>query len=344
MPKKLKLYTDKNWMITGLQPVILLFPFWGAPKENENDPDRGRFDEYMQKAHEIFEFTQNINDCDAALLPYDHNPDEKITAHSQKIAAEAKAAGKKLILFFNADQFEDIPIDNAIIFRTSFFKSARQKDTFSFPGWSIDFLRGMKEEQWLLKKAKRARVSYTGYVDTLVEPKLTLRRIAGKILKPMKKENYSYGRIYRGKAIRHLLKCKDIDTDFIIREGFWGGTEPDKQKIRNEFKNSLLNSPYAFVTRGAGNYSYRLYEVMSCGRIPLFMNTDAVLPFENLIDWKKHVIWVEDKNLNSLGKALADFHSRTSEKELMAMQKANREIYQTYLSPYGFYRHLHTCL
>jgi hypothetical protein len=163
-----------------------------------------------------------------------------------------------------------------------------------------------------------------------------------EILHPLKKEDLAYGSFIRGKVIRHLKQSKSIDTDFIIRNGFWGGSEPDKQKIREEYRRNLLGSAYAFVTRGAGNFSYRLYEVLSCGRIPVFVNNDSVLPLENLIDWRKHLIWVEEKDISKLDKILLAYHNRISEKDFMALQKTNRRLYETHLSPCGFYRHLHT--
>jgi hypothetical protein len=341
MSKKLRLYSEKSWIPEGKNPAILLFPFWGEPPVDPKDPDVGRFDEYKQRAHEIFEITDSINDCDAVLLPYDHNFERALFEHTKKIALKAKEARKKIVIFYNNDDPTTIPIDNAIVFRTSFFPSEGTKNVFAFPGWSVDFLKDKNPGEFIVTKQEKAIVSYCGYVDNLQEPKRTLRAMVRSMLKPIEKTDIAYGPYIRGKAIRHLLQHKGIGTNFIIREGFWGGTESDKQKVRNEYRENLLSAPYAFVTRGGGNFSYRLYEVMSCGRIPLFINCDSALPYAHIIDWPKHMVWVEESDLENSGNILEHFHKHISPGDFIRLQKANRELYLEYLSPYGFYKNLY---
>jgi len=43
--------------------------------------------------------------------------------------------------------------------------------------------------------------------------------------------------------------------------------------------------------------SYRLYEALCCGRIPVFIDTDCVLPYDFMIDWKKYFVWVDQSEL-----------------------------------------------
>jgi hypothetical protein len=341
MFKKLRLYSEKSWIPEGKYPVILLFPFWGEAPVDPKDPDVGRFDEYKLHANELFEFSNSISDCDAVLLPYDHDFEPAVFNRTKNIALLAEEAGKKLIIFYNNDDPTTIPINNAIVFRTSIFLSEGKKNVFAFPGWSVDFLKGVKPGEFILPKQEKAIVSYCGYVDHLQEPKRTLKRIAKEIFNPIHKKEAIYGPFIRGKAIRHLLRHRGIGTNFIIREGFWGGTESDKQKVRNEYRENLLSAPYAFVTRGGGNFSYRLYEVMSCGRIPVFINCDSALPYDHIIDWKRHMVWVEESDLQNLGSTLAHFHKHISPGDFIRLQKANREVYLEYLSPYGFYKNLY---
>ena len=67
---------------------------------------------------------------------------------------------------------------------------------------------------------------------------------------------------------------------------------------------SVINSEYTLCYRGAANYSLRFYESLCLGRIPLFINTDCMLPFEDRVHWKDVCLWVEEHNLKYIGDAL----------------------------------------
>jgi hypothetical protein len=339
--KKLKIFSDKSWLPQSCNHVIMLYPFWGDIPLIAIDPDFGRFDDYIVQGNQIFEVVDSIEKSDFTVLPFEYSFEASKIDIAKKAAHESKLKGKKMILFFNSDEFKDILVDNSIIFRTSFFKSQQRANEFAFPGWSIDFLKKDQPTDFILPKEKVAKLSYCGYVDYLKEPK---RSIIGKIkalFVSIPKENIEYGSYIRGRAVRTLLGSTLINTDFIIRDGFWAQGITDKLKVRQEYIKNMFNSPYAFVSRGAGNFSYRLYEVMSCGRIPVFVNTDSVLPFENEIDWKKQMVWIKEADINKMALKISDFHNSVSEIDFLNLQKQNRHIYETYLSPVGFFKQLH---
>lgn len=102
----------------------------------------------------------------------------------------------------------------------------------------------------------------------------------------------------------------------------------------------MIDSLYGIATRGGGNFSYRLYELLSCGRIPVFIDTDSVLPFDTLIDWKKHVVWVEKQKLSSIDRILLEFHRSKTPEELKQIQINNRRLYEDHISPIGFHKTL----
>ena len=129
-----------------------------------------------------------------------------------------------------------------------------------------------------------------------------------------------------------------IQTNFIFRDSFWASEVKDKNQARLEYVNNMLLSTYSLVARGGGNFSYRFYEVLSLGRIPVFINTDSVLPFENLIDWKKQLIWIEKTDIKNIDKHLLSFHTNKTANEIIAIQNSNRTLYETFLSPLGFFK------
>jgi hypothetical protein len=322
----------------------MLYPFWGDIALAENDPDHGRFDEYIANGKEVFEWVDTINASDYVVLPFEYAFDKDRISLAENIALEAKKYHKKLIVFFNSDDTRDITIDNTIVFRTSFFKSQQRANEFAFPGWSIDFMKKMKPTSLLLPKANTPKISYCGYVDYLEAPKKSVLGKIKALFVGIQKESLEYGSYIRGKAVRILRTSKLVACDFIIRDGFWAQGIDDKLKVREEYMANMFNSPYALVTRGAGNFSYRLCEVMSCGRIPVFINTDSILPCEQLINWRKQTVWIEEKELKNIDQHIANFHKFISDADFKDLQQQNRKLYETYLSPLGFFKHLYSHL
>ena len=93
-----------------------------------------------------------------------------------------------------------------------------------------------------------------------------------------------------------MEKSNDIKTEFIRRSRYKGGTtnkEDLSKRLKKEFFKNMNNTDYTLCVRGTGNFSARMYETLALGRIPIFVNTDCILPFNNKIDWDKHVVWVE---------------------------------------------------
>ena len=56
-----------------------------------------------------------------------------------------------------------------------------------------------------------------------------------------------------------------------------------------KFKRIMRNSIFSLCPRGFGPTSFRLYEAIQMGTIPVYIaeKNEHVLPFANKIDWKK---------------------------------------------------------
>ena len=80
---------------------------------------------------------------------------------------------------------------------------------------------------------------------------------------------------------------------------------------------------------------------MCYGRIPVFINTDCVLPFEDMIDYKNHIVFVEEKELDYLPEKIKEFCEKNN---LLDAQLKCRKIWENYLSPSGFFRNIEKIL
>jgi hypothetical protein len=83
-----------------------------------------------------------------------------------------------------------------------------------------------------------------------------------------------------------------LETNFIFKMTFWDGKPGDKQTIK-DFDDTIESSEFVFSPRGAGNYSYRFYQALKAGRIPVVTNEELVMPFKDgLIDWNSICVFI----------------------------------------------------
>ena len=68
------------------------------------------------------------------------------------------------------------------------------------------------------------------------------------------------------------------------------------------------------------------------GKIPIFVNTDCLLPLEHEIDWKKHTVWVEWNERNQIAERVFEFHAKLTNEQFKSLQKSNRQLWKEKLS------------
>ncbi len=112
------------------------------------------------------------------------------------------------------------------------------------------------------------------------------------------------------------------------------------EDTRKRFVDTLLNSDYALCVKGDANSSVRFYEALSLGRIPLFVDTECVLPLKDQIAYRDFCVFVDWRDINRIGDILADFHEKCSPEQFKKMQMKAREAYEKYLRIDAFSSHL----
>jgi hypothetical protein len=241
----------------------------------------------------LFEYTKTIEECDLCIIPFKYNKsDQRITDYCD----QAKLYNKSVVCFINDDTSENFEIrSNLYLFRTSTTSKRINKNERVLPVIVPDhFPLHIK----LPTSSENRTVAFCGYVGN--------------------------GRL---KTIEQFAKAYNA-TNFIYRYGFWAPEIKSKQKARQEFYNNLLTGSFSLCMRGNGNFSYRLYEALSFGRIPILIDTDCVLPFSSIIDWSQHIIKVTEDQLCLLPELIA---------ECKISPAKNRELWQTFFSAEGYY-------
>ena len=325
----------------------MLIPLWGRTPEDPHDPSRGRFERYASSGDTIFRL-DSLEDCDAAIFPQSWGGvigDEAAEARAAAFVDRALAAAKPPVIFFWNDSSKAVGLD-ATVFRTSLFRSKRLPREFAQPAWSEDFVeRYLGGHVPIRSQSARPVVGFCGSAPREPRPTTTAGRMRQKIGRRRhvpEQEGY-----IRARALDVLERHPDVDTNVVARETFWGGMAyiedlEGRLRVRREYVQNIVDSDYVLCARGAGNFSYRLYETLCCGRIPVFIDTDCVLPLESVIDWKSHVVWVDESDVPRIGDLVAAFHASLSSAEFEDRQRACRRLWETHLSPHGFFAHFHT--
>ena len=126
---------------------------------------------------------------------------------------------------------------------------------------------------------------------------------------------------YREKIIRILQSNNNIKTNFKIID----------QLSEVEFMNEMESSDFIICNKEKGNYSIMFYQVLSFGKIPILLNSDFILPFEDEINWNELII-IDNDEENIIKKILDWWET----KDIKNIQKKCREIFEKYFTINNF--------
>jgi hypothetical protein len=355
-----KIFSDKQYLLNGMEPDPILYPFWLERSENHQYPWLAQYDRYIESSSSFFEMVP-LEDADFAVMPANwrtiRGDSWRTKVNKQAVdlglqfVHKAEQAGKPVVVFFSGDcSDEEIPIKNALVFRQGVYGSKKKPNDFVFPSFCEDLVEHYLEDQLPVRqKGEKPVVGFCGLVTqnswktglkTLVYQGMMLSK-NGRIGVPPYK-----GHTLRAKALEILANSSEVDTNFVTRDRLVfliEGQLDQRLEARFEFVKNMAESDYILCCRGSANCSTRLYETLCCGRIPVFINTDCVLPYDFAIDWKKYCVWVDEKELPQIGEKIAEFHNNLSPQEFVDLQHECRRLWKEWLSPEGFfanfYRH-----
>ena len=321
----------------------------------------------LLKCPKYFKWTESPEDADFLVLecPYevihDYSDSEyilygikpsdiKLLQNSFQVLKDiSQRLNKRIIVFYYRDPFKPLRIPNAIIFRTSINKTDKEILTFAMPAFIPK-----SDEDYLVNNTKvRAKmtkplVTFRGQHAPLKLPVSTKLRLLSNSLLEMigisyrLQTYYPMGYIARRNAINSLQNNINIELDNIAVS--WDDQKKDPEGYKKSYLDSLINSDYVICSSGYGNYSFRFYETLAAGRIPIFINTNAELPFENIIDWKSILVWGEYEESNYIDKKLLLFHKAIANEDFLKYQENMKKIYLNYLSMEGFCQNISNIL
>lgn len=325
----------------------VLFPHLG-PLKNEKRlfSDKG----YLAFTEPSFNLVADPMDADFILLPHEYfDVLKKDKAFLDEHIALSGRTGKKLLIFDLSDYTDkEIDVPNAIVFRIAGYGHARKTNEIIMPCFVEDMLVGRNIA--FRKKDDKPVIGFCGWAGFgnfrswlgfyLKNHLITIKKIVSG---DRNMEAHRQGIYFRKKALYLLVRSAAVKTNFIIRKSYSSHKntiEADPGKIRKEYLDNMLSSDFALCVRGDANISTRFFEALSLGRIPLLINTDCILPLEDVLEYKKFIISVDYRDISKIAVVVSEFYNSMSDDDFIAMQKGARRVFEEYLKPDAFLRYI----
>lgn len=324
---------------------------WFQPGPQDESPRGTRFQKYLTESKTIFDFV-SPQDSDAIVYPLTWQGMQKSVGAEHYTRFYEKHNHRKILIFYLSDFSHKIGLGGEYVFRTSLNRKRRDPKEHAMPGWSEDLVHHFSDGVTLHERPQHPVVGFNGFAAAK-NPALATR-LKQKLQMIAYRSGWEIGNvgaIIRREVLEMLAKNSDIDLRATVHQGFFGGVQNHQTinsrldqftNVRQQYVNSLTQCHYTLCARGLGNYSFRFFETASCGRIPLYIDTHGVLPFENLVDYQGHMPIVKFENLKSVNDVLNSFHENLSNADFLELQKFWRNLWEEKFEPAGFFRSLAT--
>ncbi|WP_036477062.1 hypothetical protein [Myxosarcina sp. GI1] len=304
------------------------------------------FEEFITKNN--WTEVSSIQNCQVAIYPYKvFNPETlAFDASVFDAAEEAVKYNKPLVIDATSDSDVFLDISTANILRSGLYKSLKKTLETECPYWSDGKTKDKLESLDIGFKSSKPAVGFCGTTSSIGK----LFKI-GKVLPlSVAQSVLSQGAIARRVDIRlkkgmsHKLRAiainlleadPRIDSCFDITnhlDDYYDRDNSNRNLLENLFIKNMLESDYALCVRANGNYSGRFYMALNAGRIPVVIDTDVVIPYED----KLHIIKIPVDSLSKIADIILEHFERTSDREFREMKRENRSVYQQFLAPEKF--------
>ena len=306
------------------------------------------FAKYIEQAD--YTEVDSIKDCQIAIYPRRvFNPETLEFDRDVIDAAEiARKHQKPLIIDATSDSDVAIDLPDAHILRCGLYKSLQRSFETECPFWSNYRSKVCLDALEILPKLKKPVVGFCGttasmgklsnmtkfYTPNIVAKHLLSQgKIASKFDIRMR-EGMSLK--LRETAIKLVASDKRLDSNFELTnhyKSYYCHDEDNRITLENLFVENTKKADYVLCVRGTGNYSGRFYMALNAGRIPVVLDTDIVIPFEE----KLNLVKVPAHSLHHIADIILEHFENTSEKDFKQLKAQNRQAYEQFLAPEKFF-------
>ncbi|XP_074656128.1 exostosin-1a-like [Tubulanus polymorphus] len=136
-------------------------------------------------------------------------------------------------------------------------------------------------------------------------------------------------------ALYHIHNGKDIVLLTTCKHGKGWKTLMDERCPHDnalydkyDYKDLLFDSTFCLVPRGRRLGSFRFLEVLQAGCIPVILSNDWELPFSEVIDWNKVVVWGDERLLLQVPSIVRSI----SHQDVLALRQQTQVLWDAYFS------------
>ena len=162
-----------------------------------------------------------------------------------------------------------------------------------------------------------SKLNLVNFTDT--HTRNTLASFVGSLTHPI-----------RQKLINFNEKSKNIQ---LYVKGWSPTVTQDEFKL---FITYALNSKFCLCPRGYGLNSFRLYEAMQLGCIPVIITDEFYLPWEDEINWNDISVLIPENEMHNMESILLSY----SESRISEMKTNIKLIYDKYFTMNGMYQNI----
>lgn len=295
------------------------------------------------EVHAAYELVDDITVCDFTILPVSieylyHNNMRPLV---DSFFSASEKYGKPILIFSGGDFGVTVKRNDVYTIRLGGFDSKMGIRTFIMPPFIKDPNEYLGQSFSVLPKPEKPTIGFVGHSNASFSKYLKeyALYLSGNLKRLRKKDATDSQKFYPSSHFRFrylslIQKEKKIVSNFIFRKNYRAGVtnEADKKKTTLEFYQNICDNLYTFCIRGTGNFSVRFYETLAMGRIPVVINTDCRLPFQNEINWTEQAVVVNENEINTINAKLVKFHDSHTDDELREIQQKNRDLWGHYFN------------
>ena len=340
--KTIKIYTPKT-----RHDVQKRADWFELLKSKERRERKGN--EIDTRLQQAIEWVEQKEQADLWMLPMDWKYyKSEGTIQAAMAFCEEAAAHQKPVWTFNGGDYGlelDVP-KTTRVYRMSGYQSLKTLSDSGMPFFlsdPVEHVLGISEEELFMNEQKEPVIGFCGMAPHGLP--IFMREWFLAALHNVKR-NLSKPRLYKQpwfstSNLRHrVMQVFEIagnwKTDFVVHQKHRAGAETELQrKISTQnYYEHMLRSDLMICARGAGNFSVRFYETLAMGRIPVFIDTDCLLPDIGGKNWHDYLIWVDKKDITHAPEIAAKW---LEGKDLTEQKKKNRELWKQHLRMDSFW-------